>query len=206
MIHFSPFEFKKWFKNSYTRDLFHQLYPSMAEKNIFYVVTTRTCWTMDGGDFLSVMQILEEPGMRRWLGYIYYERVALNIEWWSWNGDLVIFIYTHFSQKNTFHSQKNAFKMHFYSGWLYPCLVCDSPFTPSHTATTEEERSRQGDNAEGSCVPFSCPLIEESCNYCRLPKLPPVQKRFIFDVKMGSGWLTVIPVSLPPRTPGAKAR
>lgn len=96
--------------------------------------------------------------------------------------------------------------MHFYSGWLHPCLVCDSPFTPSHTATTEEERSRQGDNAEGSCVPFSCPLIEESCNYCRLPKLPPVQKRFIFDVKMGSGWLTVIPVSLPPRTPGAKAQ
>lgn len=88
--------------------------------------------------------------------------------------------------------------MHFYSGWLYPCLVCDSPFTPSHTATTEEERSRQGDSTEGSCVPFSCPLIEESCNYCRLSKLPPVQKRFIFDVKMGSGWLTVIPVSLPP--------
>lgn len=147
--------------------------------------------------------------MRRWLieswAAFIIERLALNMEWWSWNGDLVI-LSTHICHSRhvnyAFQSQKNAFKTDFYGGWLHPYLVCDGPLTPSPPATTteEEERSRLGNITEGSCVPFSCRLMEESCNYCRLSKLPAVKKMVYFWPE-NELWVTHCNSSLPPHPP-----
>lgn len=71
------------------------------------------------------------------------------------------------------HSKSSLWRM---NESLHPYSVYDSQFTPIYTATTEE-RFRLWGIAEGGCLPFS---YEESCNCCRLSKLPAVKNGYFW--------------------------
>lgn len=146
-------------------------------------------------------------------GCIYYERVALNMEWWSLNCGLVILSKN--AQVRTFLTEdilmrwwihyKKCIQKVLYVGWMnhYTLTRC---MTVNLHPFIHPPQKKKGSGCEvspkaaASLLATRRAVIVAGCQNCLLWKM------VIFDVKMGSKWLTAILVSLPPRTPGAEAR